>query len=184
MRKVARSLATLAIIAIAGTAHADIAWQKNLRAAHSQAQAEGKLLLLHFYSDNCAWCERLEQGSFKDKGVDATIAKDFVPVKVHANSSPRLVSMFKVTKFPTDIVVSTDGKTLSHSVSPQEPQRYVAMLAKAIPNTKVASSTPVQSAPENTPSYATLPPAKNVQAQTVSTKAPESASTFLSLIHI
>ena len=41
--------------------------------------------------------------------------------------------MFQVTRFPTDVIVTTGGKTLSHSVSPQDPERYVAMLANALP---------------------------------------------------
>lgn len=112
-------------------ASADIPWHENLRNAHSQAQAQGKLLLLHFYSDNCVWCDRLEAGSFQDPTVAAAISKGYVPVKVHAGKNPKLTEMFKVSKYPTDVIVSTDGKTLLHKVSPQQPDRYVAMLAGA-----------------------------------------------------
>ncbi|WP_231615508.1 thioredoxin family protein [Novipirellula artificiosorum] len=118
----------------ASTATADIQWQENLRAAHSAAQAENKLLLLHFYSDDCVWCDRLEAGSFQSPDVAEAIGKDFVAVKVHANKNPQLLKMFKVTAFPTDVIVTTEGKTLSHSVSPQAPARYVAMLKATVPS--------------------------------------------------
>ena len=140
MRTAAPSLlVTLAFSLVAAhVAHAEIVWEKNLRSAHTKAQAEGKLLLLHFYSDNCTWCDRLEEGAFKAPQVGETISANFVPVKVHANSSPKLAQMFKVTKFPTDVIVTTEGKTLSHSVSPQNPDRYVAMLSSSVPSDAAA----------------------------------------------
>ena len=134
MRTVAPTfLVTLVLsLAAAHAAHAEIAWEKNLRSAHAKAQAEGKLLLLHFYSDNCTWCDRLEAGAFQATEVSDTISENFVPVKVHANSSPKLAQMFKVTKFPTDVIVTTEGKTLSHSVSPQKAERYIEMLSSSV----------------------------------------------------
>ncbi len=157
MRKAALSLIITAIVmTVVSTAAAEIPWQTNLRAAHAQAQAEGKLLLLHFYSDNCTWCERLEAGSFQAPQVGQTVVKDFIPVKVHANKNPQLTEMFKVTKFPTDVIVTTKGKTLSHQVSPQQPDRYVAMLTAAIP---------ANTLPSNFAAQPPAPPAPKPQIQ-------------------
>lgn len=163
MRKAALSLFTAAAITMtAGSnALAEISWQTNLRSAHAQAQTEGKLLLLHFYSDNCSWCERLEAGSFKAPQVGEAVHRDFVPVKIHANTNAKLTEMFKVTKFPTDVIVTTKGTTLSHTVSPQKPERYVAMLTTA------ASAEPAQNA---SPGPATAPTQK-VAAIPASTKS-------------
>ena len=110
---------------------AQIAWRSDLTSAHAEAKAQNKPLLLHFYSDNCVWCDRLEAGAFRSAEVGAAVADGFVPVKIHAGKSPELAKMFKVTKFPTDVVVTPAGETLAHGVSPQEPNRYVAMLAQA-----------------------------------------------------
>lgn len=143
-----------------GSAMAEIPWQTNLRAAHGQAQAEGKLLLLHFYSDNCAWCDRLEEGAFQDASVGQAITSEFVPVKIHANTSPKLAEMFKVTKFPSDVIVTTEGKTLAHGVSPQDPKRYVSMLAATIP-------TPTTTGPTKT-----NPMATSTEAQLASNRSP------------
>ena len=139
MRKAALSLLTFAAVTmtVAHTATAEIAWQTNLRTAHAQAEAEGKLLLLHFYADNCTWCDKLEVGSFLAPQVAGeTISKHFVPVKVHEGKNPKLTEMFKVSRFPTDVIVTTKGQTLSHSISPQDPARYVAMLVQTVPTDK------------------------------------------------
>lgn len=144
-------LSAIAISFSTSVARAEIAWQDNLRAAHAKAQAENKLLLLHFYSDNCVWCDRLEAGAFKAPNVGNAVSHDYVPVKIHANKNPQLVEMFKVTKFPTDVIVTTAGKTLSHSVSPQVPEKYVAMLQSAVPKnlpTQPAGASPNTSTPQ------------------------------------
>ncbi len=70
-------------------------------------------MLLHFYSDNCVYCDRLEAGAFQAPQVGQAIGENFVPVKIHANSAPELTKMFKVTKFPTDVVVTTAGKKIA-----------------------------------------------------------------------
>ena len=162
MRTAALSLMTsAAIAAFASTATAEIAWQTNIRDAHATARAEGKLLLLHFYSDNCVWCDRLEAGAFAAPQVEAAVAEHYVPVKVHAGNNPKLTAMFQVSKFPTDVVVTTQGETLSHSVSPQDPNRYVAMLTKAAPKASSPDSGEASLAQSNisagTPATASIP---------------------------
>ncbi|TWT95551.1 DUF255 domain-containing protein [Neorhodopirellula pilleata] len=116
---------------LASPGEAQIPWRSDLTSAHAEAKAQNKPLLLHFYSDNCIWCDRLEAGAFRSGEVGEAIANGFVPIKIHAGKSPELAKMFKVTKFPTDVVVTPAGQTLAHGVSPQEPSRYVAMLAQA-----------------------------------------------------
>lgn len=115
----------------AQSANAQIAWEGKLRDAHTSAKQQGKLMLLHFYTDNCVYCERLEAGAFRSASVSNAINQNFVAVKVHGGKNPKLAKMFKVTKYPTDVIVTTDGKALSHSVSPQQPDRYIAMLTGA-----------------------------------------------------
>lgn len=121
-------------------ANADINWQTQLKTAHAQAQAEGKLLLLHFYDDNCVWCDRLEKGAFQSPEVAAAIDKNYVAVKIHAGKSPSIASTFKVSRFPTDVIVTTQGQALAHGVSPQDPQRYIAMLAQQAPTAPASSA--------------------------------------------
>ncbi|MEM8910591.1 MAG: thioredoxin family protein [Planctomycetota bacterium] len=135
-----RPWVVLSVVFAASASRADdIAWQTDLQAAHATAQAENKPLLLHFTSDNCVWCDRLEAGAFQSPDVQAAIAGGFVPLKVHAAQAPQLVKMFGVKGFPTDVVVWPTGQTLAHSVSPQDPTEYVAMLAGT--RTKVAALT-------------------------------------------
>jgi len=141
-----------------------IRWETDLRAAHSRAQQEGKLLLLHFYSDNCVWCDRLEAGAFKVAQVADAIHQNYVPVKIHAGQNPSLAKTFRVNSFPTDVIVTTEGTALAHGTSPQAADRYIGMLAQHVPPATAPAAAPAGPA-ANEPS----PP---MLAQNVSTTNP------------
>ncbi len=175
MRTVTLSLFFSAVIAATASsfASAEIAWNENLRSAHAKAQAENKLLLLHFFSDNCVWCDRLEAGAFKAPIVDAALDQNYIPVKIHAGKNPQLVEMFHVKAFPTDVIVTTAGKTISHTVSPQAADRYVAMLQSAVPQGIQATAPATQDIASVAPAEA--PTTNHAPAPQV-TAAPASAN--------
>lgn len=129
MRSTILTIAGILLLS-ATTVRAEIPWNENLRTAHQQAEQEGKLLLLHFYTDNCHWCDKLEAGAFQSPQLSAAIEQNYIPVKIHAGKNPTLAKTFKVSRFPTDVIVSTEGTVLAHGVSPQAPQDYVGMLAR------------------------------------------------------
>lgn len=137
MRTAITCLITAAAL-ICGTANqaqAEIAWESSLRKAHSRASQEDKLILLHFIRDNCVYCDKLEAGAFQSAEVGSAISKNFVPLKINVSDSKgnkKLAEMFKVDRFPMDVVVTTDGAALAHGVSPQQPGRYADMLVKTL----------------------------------------------------
>ncbi|WP_182864797.1 DUF255 domain-containing protein [Rhodopirellula sp. JC639] len=172
MRNAAIYLVVFTLTALgAHSSSAQIAWEGKLRDAHTKAKQQGKLMLLHFYTDNCVYCDRLEAGAFRSASVSHSINQHFVPVKVHGTKNPKLAEMFKVTKYPTDVIVTTDGKALSHSVSPQQPDRYIAMLTDAqvsYAKTRTLASTQ-PTAPAATQPAATQPAATQPAATTAAT---------------
>ena len=129
----------------ANPAHAEIQWESSLRKAHTRAGQENKLILLHFIRDNCVYCDKLEAGAFRAAGVSEAVSQNFVPLKINVSeskSNKKLAEMFKVDRFPMDVIVTTNGQALAHGVSPQDPSRYVAMLTKTLPATAPASPSP------------------------------------------
>lgn len=153
-------------------AGAQIAWESDLRTARDRAEREGKLLLLHFYSDSCGWCDRLEAGAFKSPEVAAAIEKSYVPVKIHAGQNPNVARTFRINGYPTDVIVTPAGTALSHRTSPQAANRYIEMLAEtaASPNRgPVVDPTAVAAAPAT-------PPAATSPATPPATTAPPAAA--------
>ena len=146
MRTAILTLLTTAAL-LGGTtqqSQAEIAWESSLRKAHTRASSENKLILLHFVRDNCVYCDKLEEGAFKSAEVNEAVGKNFVPLKINVSESKgnkKLAEMFKVDRFPMDVVVTTEGEALAHGVSPQEPQRYVGMLARTLPAVTPAAPT-------------------------------------------
>lgn len=118
-----------------------IQWESDLKTAHARAQQENKHLLLHFYSDNCVWCDRLEAGAFKSPQVIDAINENYVALKIHAGKNPSLAKTFRVASFPTDVIVTTSGTALAHGTSPQAADRYVAMLAQHLPKSPGPAAT-------------------------------------------
>ncbi|WP_417739566.1 thioredoxin family protein [Rosistilla oblonga] len=168
------ALLLTALFVFASSSQAEIPWNADLKVAHQQAQAEGKLLLVHFESDNCVWCDRLEAGAFQSPEVAAVIGQAFVPVKINASNNKKLAEYFKVNRFPTDVVVDASGAVHAHSVSPQAPLQYVTMLQEAAakggrpigapaanPAANIAQQTPATPSPTSlqTPAVAAQPPA-------------------------
>ncbi len=153
------AIAVAAVTLSLTPAQAEIPWQTQLKTAHAQAQEDGKLILLHFYDDNCVWCDRLEKGAFQTPAVQAAIQKGYVPVKIHAGQNPSIAKTFQVTRFPTDVIVTTQGQALSHTVSPQDAGRYVAMLAQYVTppvadqavDTMIAAAVPAEAIAQATP---------------------------------
>lgn len=180
-----RSVIALATILLAPTASlAEIRWHSELETAHKIAFKEGKPLLLHFYADNCLWCEKLEKGAFESPVVQEAVHTEFIPVKVHANSNPKLAKIFLVDKFPSDVVVTTSGKTLSHSVSPQDVSRYVEMLQNALSNAELSMmTTSDEEDPEKTTSPEAVQSKNTPAATTTATIRDPDATPALSVNH-
>ena len=182
---------TTAAALICGTlnvAQAEIAWESSLRKAHSRASQEDKLILLHFIRDNCVYCDKLEAGAFQTDEVETAISKNFVPLKINVSDSKgnkKLAEMFKVDRFPMDVVVTTDGAALAHGVSPQQPARYTDMLARTLStgtpagpgqvNPAAAPQQQIAAAKQNTPPQYAVPQEPTPQQAAPQQTAPQAS---------
>jgi YHS domain-containing protein/thioredoxin-related protein len=104
-------------------------WARDFREAAEIAARERKLVLLHFWADDCLPCRRLETNVFSREEVAGAVKTAFVPLKVHVEQSPELARRYQITRWPTDVVVTPTGLEVYRTVSPQEPIKYIAMLS-------------------------------------------------------
>lgn len=105
-----------------------IPWHYDLSQAPRLAEQQQRLVLLHFWSDNCAPCQRVEANVFSDPTLIRAISTSFIPVKINVQQQPKIASYYKVDQFPTDVIVLPNGRELYRKVSPQKPNAYIAML--------------------------------------------------------
>ena len=133
-----------------------IPWVTDLRVARQAAEQQQRLVLLHFWSESCAPCQRLERGVFNQPEFIRVATTGFVPVKINTQASPELASYYKVTAYPTDVIVDPSGKEVFRGPSPQDANAYIAMLDSVRAHHNVGQSVP-EGAFATTPSPASLP---------------------------
>ena len=161
--KLTSSLWVLGLVTV--TSADQIQWASSLEQARALAAQQNKLLLIHFYTPECAPCRGIDRNVFPNPMVAQTINQYFVPLKVNANENTELRDYFRVRVWPTDVIATVDGKSLHQMVTPQQHQRYAAALvqaygrnAPATNRTMVAQQPQPQTAIAAQPQTAAVPP--------------------------
>ncbi|MFM8253218.1 MAG: DUF255 domain-containing protein [Planctomycetota bacterium] len=117
----------------APAAPAAISWQTDLATAQALAAKTNRPLLLHFTSDHCPPCQRMEKTVFVDPQVSRVMGEHFVAVKVNVERQPEVARSYRVDRWPTDILCAPDGKELTRGTSEQQPARFLAKLQHFAP---------------------------------------------------
>jgi protein disulfide-isomerase len=110
----------------ASAASSGIRWQQDLEAAKILARQTGRLVLIHFWTPECAPCVTLEESVFNQPGVGGAIEAQFVPVKLNANENSATAQGYGITRVPTDVIITPDGAVVGKLISPPTPSAYVA----------------------------------------------------------
>src|SRR5256885_3479040 len=103
-------------------------WVADFQTACGMAAEQHRLVLLHFFNDNCGPCVRLEQNVFSKVEVAEAVAQNYLAVKVHAGKNPQLAARYRINQWPTDVFVTASGLEVFRTISPQKPAEYIAVL--------------------------------------------------------
>ena len=109
-------------------AQSGIRWMNNLQDAQRVAQRDGRLILMHFYTDTCGPCRKLEADVFPRTDVAAAMMKNYVPVLIDAQRSRDIAVHYRVERVPWDIITDASGQAVYRCPTPQEPIPYIRML--------------------------------------------------------
>ncbi len=162
-----------ALVAGIPQAHAvdQVPWVADMATAMRIAASRNQLVLLHFTSDNCVPCRRLETNVFSDAIFGRSVAEAYVPVKINVTLNPDLARRFQVTAWPTDIIVAPDGHEVHRMVSQQDTNQYLNILRQVAwgyqsqPNEASLAST-------RTSDHAVWPPAQSGAASLAASVTP------------
>lgn len=172
-----------------------VRWVADFRQACEMAAEQRRLVLLHFYSDDCPPCVKVDQNVFSQADVAAAIDRNYIGVKVHVKKTPQLAMRYQVRQWPTDVIVSPSGLEVFRTVSPQSKNDYIALMdqvaqqagssvaqSTATPGSAAGASPYVQQAPNgmtNSP-YGQQTPAANMPAMQAGYGQPAGGATATS----
>lgn len=100
-----------------------IEWNTSLEESFKLANEEKKKLLLDFYRKDCKWCKRLDDSTFTDREV-ISLSLDFVFVKIDAKKDSLLVEEYKVSAYPTVILLKSSGEEIERIVGYLSPREF------------------------------------------------------------
>jgi len=93
----------LILIFVAGLSFSQ--WIPSFREGREIAEREGKLILIYFYEEGCAYCRRMEETVFPDRRVDKIIRRAFLVVPVNVEEEPEdLDRRFRTVGTPSLLV--------------------------------------------------------------------------------
>lgn len=151
-------------------------WVADLVTAQQLAASRDQLILLHFSSEDCPPCRRLEKKVFSRRTFGHAIGELMVPVHVNVTKSPELAKQFNVSVWPTDLVLTANGQEIHRMVSPQDQTQYLTTLRQVAwrhrttsPGAMVAQypvKTPVTTTPLHTNTAFTSPQTPGAPANT------------------
>ncbi len=195
LRLLSALLLSLAIVPPAMGQQA-VRWQSDLETARRLAAQTNRLILIHFWSDTCEPCARMDRDVFSRSDVAAALEANYVPVKINVRHFPVTAQQFRVTNWPTDVVVTTQGNELDRSVGLKTASSYVARLsqvaasargqpptaATAMPYSDRRTSEPSQTASRQTYPYNPPPtqgqPAASWEQGSPGTERPETQPNY------
>jgi YHS domain-containing protein/thiol-disulfide isomerase/thioredoxin len=123
----------------------------DLDAAKRAAAQSGRLVLVHFWTPDCKPCAALEQDVFSQPQVVVEMEQAYVPVKINALELRSTADALGVTRVPTDVVLTPDGRVIDRSISPNSPMAYIGHLTKVASNHKTGTATAFDAAVANAP---------------------------------
>lgn len=123
-----RVLIAITLFMAAPVVGQEIAWQSNYSQARQLAAEQRRLILLHFYTDNCEPCRVVDKQVFPDRNVVDAIEKNFIPVKLHERDNPELVRRYGVNRFPADVIVTHTGLPVHRGSTPTTARDYTLLL--------------------------------------------------------
>lgn len=153
------SLAALVAVAAAGSARGQnqMPWQPNIETAQQIAAQTNRLVLLHFWSNSCAPCVKLDREVFSKPEVARALDQNFVMVKLNVEEAPGTARLYNVSSIPTDVIVLPNGRLVSQSQSPPSATQYIAQMNQVANGHRALSGAPLSQAAAQMAAAQTVP---------------------------
>ncbi|MCA8988150.1 MAG: thioredoxin family protein [Planctomycetaceae bacterium] len=87
--------------------------QKDLTSAMKTAREQNLPILLHFYTDWCGPCRRMDQTVFSAPQLETDLGGRILLLKVNAEHAVDLAQKYGIESYPTDVFIDANGRVLA-----------------------------------------------------------------------
>jgi thiol-disulfide isomerase/thioredoxin len=87
---------------------------------------EKRLVLIDFYTVWCEPCKKLDETTWKDASVRAWLAKEAVCLKVDAEKNLSLAEKYRITAYPTVLLLKPDGTEVDRLVGYRDATTFLS----------------------------------------------------------
>ena len=108
-----------------------VVWHDNFHRALEEATRRDCVLLVHFHATWCPPCKRMEREVLHTPEMLRWLEAGVVAVKVDGEKHPDLKDRFDIEAFPSDVIITPQGRVLSTSQGYQPKDSYLSTLARA-----------------------------------------------------
>ncbi len=94
----------------------------------SEVRASEKKALLHFWTDWCTYCKKMDATTFADASVIEYLNEHYVAIKIDGDRQQTLTSDYQVKGFPTNWFLTEETEKITHLPGYIDPQRFLLIL--------------------------------------------------------
>ena len=111
-----------------------IEWQ-SYNDGMARGKFEKKEVFLHFYAEWCGACKTMEDSTFKDPSVIASLNKDFIAIKVDVDRHKQTSALYRVQLLPDTWFIAENTDIIGHQpgyISPVQLNKILNSLLNGI----------------------------------------------------
>lgn len=115
-------------------------WYTDFNAAQEQARKLNRPMIVHFHTSWCGPCKKMEREVLNTPEVRQLLKTGIVGVKVDGDANAALRARYNVGSYPTDLVLSPDGRKLYEINGVKPKGQYVSTLNQFASRVEVATA--------------------------------------------